>query len=169
MVRIPVRERSADMPTVRTPEEIVCQLRPGMWRNRPFSFLACLLLVTAPAAVLIASTKLRFDLSVALSWSLVPAGLGVAMFFIWHLRCSSTEVTITSRRTILRRGFLGRSTTEVRHCDVRSIQVSQTLWQRICGIGHICISSEAEDDHDIRVSGIPHPQRIAETIRQMQP
>ncbi len=168
MANRPTREPPAETNAQRQPEETLLQLKPSMWRNRPFLFLLCVLLLCSPATALAVATRFGFDAHIPVMASLIPAVVGILVFMVWRLRCSSTELTVTTRRCILRRGVLSRFTTEVRHCDIRNIQIYQTFAQRIFGVGFICISSEAEDEHDIRVHGIPRPQFIAETIRKAQ-
>jgi uncharacterized membrane protein YdbT with pleckstrin-like domain len=168
MAKFEVQEPSPDAQPARQPEETICKLKSAMGRNRPFAFLLCMLLLCSPLITLIVAAAYHFSATPLLLLSLVPFAIGAVFTLVWRLRCSSTELTVTTRRTILRHGILSRYTTEVRHCDVRNVQVFQTFWQRLFGVGHICISSEADDEHDIQVSGMPHPDHIAETIRKMQ-
>ena len=105
-----------------------------MFRNRPFSFvLVCLL-------------------------SLV--GVGLPILIIWFFRCRSTELTVTDLRTRLHRGWLSRSITEVWHRDVRNVQIQQTLFQRILGVGRIGVSSAAQSSIEIEVSGMRNVDKI---------
>jgi uncharacterized membrane protein YdbT with pleckstrin-like domain len=107
---------------------------PSMFRNRPFSFvLVCLL-------------------------SLV--GVGLPILIIWFFRCRSTELTVTDLRTRLHRGWLSRSITEVWHRDVRNVQIQQTLFQRILGVGRIGVSSAAQSSIEIEVSGMRNVDKI---------
>lgn len=115
--------------------------RPAMFRSRPFSFLVCLVLV--------------------------PAIIGAAILLFWWVKCRSTALTVTEHRVILRKGILSELTNEVRHQDVRDIQISQTLWQRLFRIGSIEISSAGQTGVII-AAGIRDPQKIAGLIRQRQ-
>jgi hypothetical protein len=161
-IPIPPQAPADSNPAPRGPEETICKLKPSMWRNRPFFFALCILTICSVAA---AAPYGRVPLYI----SLALAATSALILLVWSSRCASTELTITTRRCILRHGILSRFTTEMRHSDIRNIQVSQNLFQRIFGVGYICISSELQDDHDLQVSGLPHPDHIAETIRKMQP
>lgn len=105
-----------------------------MWRNRPFVF--CLVLL------------------------LCLVGVGLPILLIWWWDSRSTTLTITSRRTILRRGLLSKRTDEVMHAHVRNIMVEQSLFQRILGVGEIGISSSGEAGIEITATGVPHPEEI---------
>jgi uncharacterized membrane protein YdbT with pleckstrin-like domain len=75
---------------------------------------------------------------------------------------------VTNRRTVLRRGLLARETSEVRHRDVRNVQVNQTTFERLLGVGDLALSSAGQSDFEIAVKGIPNPNRVADVIRDMQ-
>jgi len=107
---------------------------PSMFRNRPISFaVVCLL-------------------------SLV--GIGLPILIVWFFRCRSTELTVTDMRTRLHRGWLSRSITEVWHRDVRNVQIEQTFFQRLLGVGQIGVSSAAQSGIEIEVSGMRDVDKI---------
>ena len=111
------------------PEEILYEEHPSMFRNRPVEFvvtcLLCLVLV------------------------------GFVMFFFWWLKCIGTKLTVSTKRTTLRRGILSKSVSEVWHEDVRNVQLDQTFFQRLFSVGTIGISSSGQSGLEISVSGIP--------------
>ena len=126
---------------MKSPEEITLyEEHPAMFRNQPVGFvvtcLLCLVLV------------------------------GFAIFFFWWLKCIGTKLTITNDRTILRRGILSKSVTEVWHQDVRNVQLDQTFFQRVFGVGRIGISSSGQSGVEIMVSGIPDPEQVKSLIDQ---
>jgi hypothetical protein len=63
---------------------------------------------------------------------------------------------------------LDRETSEVQHDDIRNIQVKKSLSDRILGIGRIAISSAGQDDMEIDIRGVPHPDGVADTVRSCQ-
>jgi len=95
-----------------------------------------------------------------IAWILFPAGI------LWWLSCLAAKITISNRRTILRKGLLSKNTTEVRHNDVRNVQVKQRPLQRILGVGSVAVSSAGQAGLEIQVSGIRNPQDLAEMINQ---
>ena len=90
--------------------------------------------------------------------------IGFLLFFLWWLNTLETTLTVTTKRTVLRRGILAKSTTEVRHRDVRNIQISQSVFQRMAGVGTIGISSAAQSDIEIVAQGMPNPQKVKQII-----
>jgi uncharacterized membrane protein YdbT with pleckstrin-like domain len=168
MPKEPTAQQPAEPAPQKGPEETVLVLKPSMWRNQPFTFILYVILLLSPAITAAIAWHYQLNVKVLALVACLPAAFALLMLLSWKIRCRATELTITTRRCILRHGMLSRYTTEIRHCDIRNIQVAQTFWQRICGVGEICISSEMEDVHDLNVTGLPHPDHIAATIRKMQ-
>ncbi len=119
-------------------ETILAEIQPSMFRNMPLLFcvvvLLCFLLV------------------------------GIPILLIWWLMCKATKLTVTNKRSTLRRGLLSKSTTDVWHRDVRNVQITQSLQHRLFGVGTIGISSSGQSGMEIQVSGIPGPERIKKLI-----
>ena len=92
--------------------------------------------------------------------------VGFVIFLVWWLRCKGTQLTITTDRTRLRKGILSKSITEVWHQDVRNVQLNQTFFQRLLGVGSLGISSAGQAGLEISVSGIPDPDQVKNLIDQ---
>ena len=119
-------------------EQVLYEAHPAMFRNRPISFILCVIL------------------------SLV--GVGLIILFIWYLRSRATKLTVTSEQTTLRRGLLSKSTNDVFHENVRNIIVRQSVFQRMMGTGYVGISSSGQSDIEIEINGIPDPELVKELI-----
>jgi uncharacterized membrane protein YdbT with pleckstrin-like domain len=85
---------------------------------------------------------------------LVPGGIGLVALGIWWLVTKAAVLTITDKRTIVRRGLLSKHTNEVLHRDIRNIRVSQSFLQRVFGVGKIEISSSGQGDVEIQFAGV---------------
>ena len=116
---------------------------PSMFRNQPVGFV--------------------------LNCVLCLVGVGLIIFIVWWLKCKGTTLTVTSDRTRLRKGILSKSVTEVWHQDVRNVQLNQTFFQRILGVGTLGISSAGQSGVEIGVSGIPDPEMVKELIDKHRP
>ena len=92
--------------------------------------------------------------------------VGLVMYGIEWLRCRATRLIVTTERTTLKTGILSRQTNEVRHADLRNVQVLQGVFDRMVGVGTLELSSAGQSNVEIHVAGIPDPQGIAELIRQ---
>jgi hypothetical protein len=154
-------------------EEILIQAHPAMARRHPFRFLGLCLLIAVGLAAVVAGLVGRGQgigdapPQVLLIAGLVLAGAGALYLLGWWGETRFTTLKVTGRRTILRRGFFSRRTSEVRHRDVRNLHVHQSKLERLFGVGDLAIISSG-DRKEIEVEGIPDPQRIARVIRDMQ-
>lgn len=140
---------------------------PAMFRNHPLGFIGMWAVIFASAVAGLAigwQTGFFAAIALAVVFS-APASLALLS---WWFKKIGTVLTVTESRVILRKGILSRSTSEVRHTDVRNIQVDQTFLQRLLGTGRVCISSAGQDDIEIDVRGIAEPDEIARLIRERQ-
>ncbi len=119
-------------------EHTLYESNPSMFRNRPVEFV-----VTAILCLVV---------------------VGLVMMFVWWLKCKGTTLTVTNKRTSLRRGILSKSINEVWHSDVRNVLLKQSFFQRIFGVGMIGVSSAGQSGMEISVSGIPDPDRVKQLI-----
>lgn len=123
-----------------TGEEVLYSDSPSMFRNDPLRFLLCL--------------------------ALCLVIIGIPIMIIWYLKCIGTVLTVTNKRTTLRKGLLSKSTNEVWHDAVRNVQLSQSMFQRIFSTGTLAISSAGQSGMEIEVKGIPNPNKAKEAIDQ---
>ena len=122
-------------------ENKLYETHPAMFRNNPIGFI----------------------LSIAL---IAVFGLGLLILLVWWLRVLGTTLTVTNERITLRKGILSKHTSEVYHTDVRNVQVSQGIFQRMFGVGSIGISSAGQSGVEIGVDGVPNPQKVKSLIDQ---
>lgn len=158
---------SASRPSERTLRTI----HPAVLRRHLLGSLILILILAASSFGLWwASNRQVEDLSQQLAlWGSVAGFVGVLLTLgWWYLNSIATTLTITDNRTMLRKGLLRKETSEVQHDDVRNIQIDQSMWHRILGIGILGISSSGQDDLEIVVQGVPDPAGIAEVIREHQ-
>jgi predicted Zn finger-like uncharacterized protein len=155
-------------------EDTILRVHPAMGREHPLWIVAIwvVLLVGLAAIVLglLGRTVLPWDVpgSVTAIGGLVLAGAAGLCWLTWWLLTQFTALTVTNRRTVLRRGLFRRDTTEVRHRDVRNLQVDQSPLDRLLGVGDLAISSAGQGDIEIVARGVPNPEKIAAVIRDMQ-
>ncbi len=100
---------------------------------------------------------------------MVPAALAVfGLLIILSAVISRRGISwsVTSERLIERRGILSQRRREVELADIRSVEVSQSFFHRLLGIGDVVVSSAASADFLIRLHNVANPGEIAETIRR---
>ncbi len=124
---------------VETDEPVLYEAHPAMFRNHPFYFMLCILLVAA-------------------------LGLGLVLLLIWWIDVLGTKLTVTNEQSTLRKGLLSKHTNDVFHGNVRNIQVRQTFLQRLFNVGWIGISSAGQAGLEIEVNGMPDPEKVKQII-----
>jgi hypothetical protein len=148
-------------------ERTLTKVHPAMFRKRPIRFLFYWCLIGAGVAGggwwwTTNGDALGAYVGIGL------ASLGLALLGFWWLEVISATLTVTTKRTIQRTGIISRQTSEVRHNDVRNLQLDQSVFERLCGVGDISISSAGQANLEIVADAIPHPERIIATIRERQ-
>ena len=148
------------------PETHVMTLRPSMWRNDPIRFiLLWLLMIICVPVSLVMFSRGPHELAL-LSWVLLL--FWPALYVWWWLVCLNTRLEITTSRSILRKGILSKSTSEISHSDVRYINCKQSFFQRLLKVGKVGISSAAQSNIELEISGIKAPQEVAAKIRELR-
>lgn len=71
---------------------------------------------------------------------LAPVGIGLVLLAIAWVRYHSTEVAVTTRRVIVKTGFISRKTVEVNLNKVESLQVEQGVIARMLDFGTLVIA-----------------------------
>jgi len=104
---------------------------------------------------------------IALGIILLPAfGVGL-VFLIWaYVRYKTTELAITSKRVIVKSGFIRRRTIEININKVESIQVDQEFLGRMFNFGTLVISGGGNPQAP--VAGISSPMEFRKAFIEAQ-
>lgn len=162
------RAAAKGLPPDSGPEQRVAMVRPAMFRASPFVFAGLCLVASGG---IVGGTVLLLTAALAV-WGVLALVAGVAALGwlgVWKVKTLGAGLEITNKRTIEVRGLLSRSTSEVMHDNIRNVRLTQTFWNRLCGVGRIEISSSGQDDLEIRMDGVPRPRRILEIIDAYRP
>jgi len=96
------------------------------------------------------------------------AGFG-ALAFLWFvggalMRRSAMSLKLTDRYVVLQRGLVSRHTSTVMLNRVESLDVDQSLWQRMTGYGTLTIRGTGSED--LRLAGLTDPVGFQAAARQ---
>ena len=120
-------------------EETLLEMNPEMFRNNPVGFILSVVLVAA-------------------------AGAGLVILGFWWLTTKAATLTVTNKRTIQRTGLFSKKTTEVLHRDVRNIEINQSMFQRVFGVGSIGITSAGQSGIEVQFAGVRDPDGVKAVI-----
>ena len=92
---------------------------------------------------------------------------------LWHDRkrilgmpLSFTRYALSEDRLFLKRGFLNVHQDEIVLYRVRDLRVSQTLWQRIFGVGTVTVISTDKSIPELALKNIRQPNEVKELIHE---
>ena len=94
------------------------------------------------------------------------------LFFFWlivppiiaYFRRNSTVLRIFPNRIALTRGLMSKSYRDYNPRDIRSIDIDQSFFQRIVGIGDLTISTAAAAEGAEQIKSIPDPKGVRDLI-----
>jgi uncharacterized membrane protein YdbT with pleckstrin-like domain len=95
---------------------------------------------------------------------LVGAAITVLAGF---LRRVSTRYTITNRRLHTKHGIVSREVQETRLNRVQDVTYSQTIIQRVLGIGDVDFDTASNDPTDFVFAGVADPAGVVEAVHKV--
>jgi len=110
-----------------------------MFRNRPLAFIASVALIAA-------------------------FGAGILILLYWYLTARSTRLTVSGDDMHLSRGLFSKERTDIDVREIRTVQVRQSFWQRIFGVGRIEVYTGG-DAPEFTLEGMPDPNDLRDLIK----
>ena len=96
----------------------------------------------------------------------IPAGvagvLALGMFMVRLIQRHTTEIVVTDRRVIFKRGLFSRHTVEMNVSKIETVDVEQNFWARILGHGTLMIHGTGSGFEPLR--GVSDPLTIRNAI-----
>ena len=142
---------------------------PSMLRNKPFQYIFSIAATLAGCLGLFfwfmhADSDEHRGLMVISVILMFVGAIGFSYLFFWWLEVINTRLTVTNERITFRVGIISKNIREVFLSDIRSVQISQGLMQRLFGTGLLEIASAASTDAEIKIDGIPNAYSVKEII-----
>jgi uncharacterized membrane protein YdbT with pleckstrin-like domain len=104
---------------------------------------------------------------IAIGVLLLPAfGLGLILLVIAYVRYKSVELAVTTKRLIVKHGFVRRHTVEINLNRVESIQVEQGLLGRLFNFGTLIVSGTGTSHAPL--TGIAEPMGFRKAFIEAQ-
>lgn len=161
------RAAAMGLPPDSGPEQNVLFIRPAMARARPLLFLGLMVaMLGGLGGAAAAAAGAMLPLAGGLAAVAVAGAVGLA---VWKVACLGESLRVTNKRVIWTRGLLSRSTSEVAHDRIQNIQIRQSFWNRLWGVGEVGISSAGQSDMEILVANVPGPYRLQQIIDAYRP
>lgn len=116
-------------------ERIVHRAAVSHWRFFS-SYLFGIVCLAAAVFVLVVSKN---NAQIPAASAAIPFAIGVIVVLAALIRRSTTELVLTDRRIIAKRGFISRDTVEMNLSKVESLHVNQTLMGRLLDYGDVTV------------------------------
>lgn len=112
---------------------------------------------------------MNYPVELILGVVLLPAmGLGLLLFALAAAKRALSEYKVTNQRVISKVGLFNSKRSEVEISDIRNLNVTQDLWQRICGMGTLEISTAGGSGVEVAFYGVADPDGVKEKIRSLR-
>lgn len=87
--------------------------------------------------------------------------VGIIGLGIWWIKCKGERLAVSDSEILMERGLLSKQRTQLALSSVRTVRITQSIFQRMLGVGNIEIFS-AGDYAEIAIKGMPDPNRVRE-------
>jgi uncharacterized membrane protein YdbT with pleckstrin-like domain len=153
--------------------QVLYDAHPSLLRTRPFGTLLTILLMLGGILVAVVGDQIippELKPQIQLDGrTLQMIGIGVFAFFTlqlltWWVATLTDHLEITADEILWTHGLLSKQYTEIQMASVRTVRVTQTLFQRLMNAGDITIYT-AGDTPELVVRGLPDPGQIRELIK----
>ena len=132
-------------------ENIVYRARISRWKFFLYYLVGILALAAGPAGLII--TGDRSQRAFILAGIAVLVGLVVILAAV--IRRNTTELVLTNRRIITKRGLISRDTVEMNLSKVESLHVNQSLMGRLLDYGDVSVVGTGASLEPLRGIGRP--------------
>jgi uncharacterized membrane protein YdbT with pleckstrin-like domain len=157
-----------------TPSKVLYEAHPSLIRMRPFATLLALVLMLLGIRVALSGwALLPASLSQLVSWiderlvkvaGILLFALSTLQLLIWWVSTRTDQLKITDDEILWTHGLVNKKYTELGMGSVRTVQVSQSLLQRLLDAGDIRVFTTG-DLPELVVRGLPDPRRIRELVK----
>lgn len=96
----------------------------------------------------------------------VVIGVFILLYILIEIKC--TCYTLTTHRIIVKQGWIAKEQTEIWIRDMRGVNLEQSIWQRIVGIGDVAIGTAASAGTEIHITGIADPAEMVARINSLR-
>lgn len=105
---------------------------------------------------------------IALGVLLLPVFVGWYFLGRALIGIFSTKYVVTNRRVMVTRGLLSVHRSEIRISNIQAVDVYQSFFHRILGIGTVIICAAASNGLEIRMADIADPLMVADSINSVR-
>lgn len=99
---------------------------------------------------------------------LIPVILGIFILISTIIDIYCTTYVLTSKRIIVKTGWLNKTQNEIWIKDMRVVNLNQSFWDRIIHTGSISIGTAATAGTEIQIHGVREAKELVDTINRLR-
>ncbi len=141
-------------------ETDVCSFGPS-WKENFGGLLLGGLLVLGGLILGVAGGEVWLRMA---GWILALAGVALAGWS-W-LQTRAIRYRLTTERLFITTGLIGRRQNEMELFRIKDVSFSQTIGQRMLGLGTVRVISTDDSAPDISITGIPDAEKLKDLLRE---
>src|SRR3954449_5567349 len=148
-----------------TGERVIWQGNPS-WKALLLYYAKWTIVSLIPVAVWVVLDKLMSD-PPSPTWFVAVTAVGlVATYLGGYIRRATTRYRVTDRRIQIRTGLLSRNESSANLGRVQNVNVTQTAFQRMLGIGNVDWDTAGSDvgDADFTFRGVEDPSQLVHMV-----
>lgn len=96
------------------------------------------------------------------TWMLIPFVAGVSCLIFAFIQFVSTELAVTNKRVIAKYGLVARRTVEISLNRIESVEVQQSIAQRLLGYGSVFVAGTGS--HKARIENVFDPMSFRQAL-----
>jgi uncharacterized membrane protein YdbT with pleckstrin-like domain len=151
--------------------EVLYDANPSLIRTKPFGTLLAFLMVIGGLTLAVLYGQRPLPELGGLPGGIIGIALfvlGLVLLLSWFIATKADQLVIKEDEIVWTHGLLSKQYTEIGMGSVRTVRISQSLFQRILGAGDLTVYT-AGDDPEVTVRGLPEPHRIRDLIKGHAP
>jgi len=136
-------------------EQVIFSITPAFYEVAPSYVWAAVFSLIITAAVALAHVDFQYAVIVAAVFFIPP--------ILRHIRLKRTVYTLTNVKVEIQTGIFAKSTRNIPLRHIQDVTVTETLKERMIGIGDVLIDSAAVEGK-IKMNNIKSPRKYADMI-----
>lgn len=92
----------------------------------------------------------------------------VIVFMGWWIKNHYTRLIVTRTHARKRTGIISNQSSQLRHADIKNMQVDQGPVQYVFGTGTLELSSAGQAAEEIIITDIPNPEQITRALSRQR-
>ena len=112
--------------------------------------------------------KIYYLLEIIFGILLSPVIVGLLVLIPAIIDIYCTTYILTTKRIIVKTGWLNKQQTEIWIKDMRAVNMKQSFWERLVKTGSVAIGTAATAGTEIQIRGVNDAQQLIDRINKLR-